>query len=78
VHAILGLGAQALLQLRDGGVNVAVVELDALDRIALARAPVARFEALRGAPRDRAELRVVVGERRGDESGSVEKGDRAN
>ena len=46
----------------DAAVDVLVVELDALDRVLLAAAPVAVLEALRRAPRDGAELGVVVRE----------------
>ena len=38
--------AEPLAHLRDGAVDALVVQLDALDGIALAAAPIARFEAL--------------------------------
>ena len=47
----------------DGAVDVAVVEIDPLDRVLLAAAPVPVLEALARALRDRAELGVVVRER---------------
>ena len=55
--------AEPRAHLRDGAIDALVVQLDALDRIALAAAPVALFEALRRAPRDGAKLGVVVRER---------------
>ena len=63
--------AEPRAHLRDGAVDALVVELDALDRIALAAAPVARFEALRRAARDRAKLGVVVGERLDQRGGAL-------
>jgi hypothetical protein len=57
--------AEPQLQFGDRDVDPAVIEVDALDGIALAAFPVARLEALRGAARDRAEVGVIAGERLG-------------
>ena len=63
--------AEPLAHVRDGAIDALVVELDALDRIALAAAPVALLEARRRAARDGAELGVVVGEGLNERRGAL-------
>ena len=65
------LAAEPLAHVRDGAIDALVVELDTLDRIALAAAPVALLEALRRAPRDGAKLGVVVGEGLNERRGAL-------
>jgi hypothetical protein len=55
----------------DAAGDVLVVELDALDRVLLAAAPVAFLESLRRAARDGPELGVVVAERVHEQLGAV-------
>ena len=62
-RALLHVVAEPAPHQLDGAVDVAVVEVDALDGVLLAAAPVALLEALPRALRDRAELGVVVRER---------------
>ena len=64
--------AQALAHELDAARDVLVVELDALHRIFLAATPVALLEALRRAPRDQAEFRVVVREGVDQQPGAVD------
>src|SRR5580692_3346935 len=49
-------------QLRDAAIDEAIVQLDALDGVALACLPVAAVEVQGSAPRDGAKFGVVVGE----------------
>jgi hypothetical protein len=56
---------------RDGAVDELVIELDALDGVTLAVAPVTRLEAPRRAARNGAELGVVVGERLHERRGAL-------
>ena len=62
-RAFRRLVAELRAHFRNGAIDVLVVKLDALHRVALTSAPVARFEALRRAPRDHPIFSVVVGER---------------
>jgi hypothetical protein len=59
---ILRAVGQPQPELSDRDVDPAIVQIDALDGVALAALPVTRFEALRRAPRDGAEVGVVAGE----------------
>src|SRR5262249_32507129 len=60
------LRSELQTQLRDGLVDEPIVELDALDRVALASLPVARIETHRRPPRDDPELSVVKPKRLDD------------
>src|ERR1700722_14685231 len=50
-------------QLRDAAIDEAIIQLDALDGVALACLPVAAVEVQGSAPRDGAKFGVIVGER---------------
>ena len=62
-RALVDVVAEPVPHQLDRAVDVAVVEVDALDRVLLAAAPVAVLETLPGALGDGAELGVVVRER---------------
>ncbi len=70
-RALVHLVAEAAAHELDAARDVLLVELDALDCVLLAAAPVALLEPLRRAARDGAELGVVVGERIDQQLGAV-------
>src|SRR5262249_20945364 len=72
--AVGGVPPELEAQRGNGLVDVLVVQLDALDRIALAALPVARVEALRRTARDGTELRVVAGKGLDDVAGTLARG----
>ncbi len=57
--------------MRDGAIDALVVELDALDSIALTAPPVPRLEAQRRTARDGTELGVVIGEGLNERRGAL-------
>ena len=61
--AVGGLVAVRRAHLGDGAIDPEIVEIDALDRVLLAAVPVAGLETRLRSPGDRAEVRVVPGER---------------
>ena len=57
------LATEHRAHLGDGAIDPKIVEIDALDRVLLAAVPVAGLETRLRSPSDRAEVRVVPGER---------------
>ncbi len=62
-RTLLGFVTEATNHQLDGAVHIPCVQFDALDRVFLAAAPIAFFEALAGPLRDCAKIGVVIGER---------------
>ena len=64
--AIGGVVTESRSHPGDGTIDPEIVEVDALDRVLLAAMPVTRLETRLRTPGDRAEIRVVPGERQRD------------